>query len=295
MDKITEALKSILPEDQINEVSKAVEDMMAEHYQGVEQEFNEKLEEAYSQLAEERKQDEAVAEEGYEQAYSIISDLMNRLDEQKREFDEAMEEGFEEAYQEIEKIRNENNDVEAGLYEEMDKKLQEMKSFMIDKVDQFLGEQEREMYEEARTYVLNDPTIAEQRVAVGKMAEILASYMDRDDLDGLTSSKLDEATKVVDQLKGQLRIVESRNVKLSAQNNRLNEQVREAEGLINEAVTTRKKDRTDKVKNARGRGERVLDDKLVVEQSQQRTEPKSDILNEGNDDLGDLLTLSGIE
>ena len=78
MDKITEALKKILPEDQISEVSKAVEDMMAGHYKSIETEFNTKLEEAYEQLSEERKQDTLVAEQGYQQAYEIVASLMQR-------------------------------------------------------------------------------------------------------------------------------------------------------------------------------------------------------------------------
>ena len=294
MDKITEALKNILPEDHVNEVSKAVVEMMEEHNATLEKEFNEKLEEAYTQLSEERKKDEAIAEEGYQQAYEIINDLMARLDQQKAEFNEALEEGFEEAYQELEKERSKNDDVESKVYEDFDNRLQEMRSFMIDKVDQFLGEQEKEMYEEARSNVLSDPTIAEQRVAVNKMAEILANYMDREDLNGLTSSKLEEATGQINELKRELRIVESRNLKLSAQNTRLNEQVSEAEGLISEAVATRKKERAEKASNARPRGNRVLQEQLIAEQGTNNPSNNDQTLTEGNDELGDLLTLSGI-
>ena len=87
MDKITKALQSILPADHVTEVAKAVEEMMAENVAALEAEFQEKLDEAYSQLSEERKTDESIAESGYQQAYEMIQSLMSRLDLQKEEFE----------------------------------------------------------------------------------------------------------------------------------------------------------------------------------------------------------------
>ena len=42
MDKITKALKSILPAEHVNEVAKAVEEMMAENVAALEAEFQTK-------------------------------------------------------------------------------------------------------------------------------------------------------------------------------------------------------------------------------------------------------------
>ena len=297
MDKITEALKKILPAEHVNEVRKAVEDMMAEQYKGLESEFESKLEEAYAQIKEEKDRTEVVAEAGYQQAYEIIGSLMTRLDEQREEFETALEEGFEDAFKELQAEKGKNDNIEVGLYEEFDKKLQEMKEFMVDKVDQFLSLQEEEIYEHAKRDVLSDPRIAEQRVVVTKMAEMLSDYIDSDKLGGVNSSKLEETHKQLESLKGQLRIVEAKNVRLSANNNKLNEQVREANGLLTEAAKVERKERQGKAKNASGRGNRVSADQILSEYAAptQQSDSKGQDLMEGSDPLTDLLVLSGLQ
>jgi hypothetical protein len=294
MDKIIESLKKILPEEQVGEVASAVETMVAEQVEELEAEFQAKLNEAYEQITEEKTANEAIAEQGYQQAYEIIASLMNRLDEQREELEHALEEGFEEAYQELQKEKGKNENIEVELYEEFDSKLKNMKDFIVDKVDQFLNLQESEIYEHAKRDVLSDPQLAEQRVVVEKMAELLSRYVEGDQLSQVATSRLEETNKQLEQLKGQLRIVEARNVKLSAQNNKLNEQVKEASQLLTEASQLKKQERESKVKNASGRGQRVVAEQIIAEYA---TDPSSSSKNppKGEDEpLNDLLVLSGI-
>lgn len=296
MDKITEALKSILPAEHVNEVAKAVEEMMAENVAALEAEFQSKLDEAYEQLTEERKADEVIAENGYQQAYDMIQSLMARLDEQREEFETALEEGFEEAYGELQKEKGRNENLEVEIYEEADKKLQEMKSMMVDKLDQFLSLQEQEMYESAKRDVLSDPSILEQRVAVEKMAEVLADYIGDDTINNVTSAKLEEMQKQVEALKGQMRIIEAKNVRLATQNNKLTEQVREAHEVITEATKAEKTNRLNKKENASGRGQRVVNEQIISEfAAPTEKSVKEADLREGHDPLADLLVLSGLE
>lgn len=300
MDKILKALKKVLPAEQIDEVAKAVEEMVNEGKSGIEAEleakFTAKLDEAYEQLAEEKKQDEAIAAEGYQQAYQIIASLMTRIDEQREEFETALEEGFDEAYNELEKVKAKNKNIEVEVYEEFDNKLKEMKTIMVDKIDQFLSLQENEIYESAKKNVLSDPRVLEQRVAVEKMAEILSDYMSNDEYSAVTSGKVEEAHKQIENLKGQLRIIESKNVNLSRLNNKLNEQVREAHNIITEATKNERKERTSKKENASGRGQRVVSEEIISEYAapaKNNSNSGSD-LKEGHDPLNDLLVLSGI-
>lgn len=296
MDKIIEALKNILPAEHVNEVAKAVEEMMAENVAALEAEFQEKLDEAYEQLAEERKTDEAVAEAGYQQAYEIIQSLMTRIDEQREEFENALEEGFEEAYTELQKEKGRNQNLEVEIYEEADAKLQEMKNLMVDKLDQFLALQESEIYESAKRDVLCDPRILEQRVAIEKMAELLGDYMGGDSINGVSSSKIEEMSKQVEALKGQMRIIEAKNVRLATQNNKLSEQVREAHNVITEAAKVERTNRTSKRENASGRGQRVVNEQIISEYAapaNNKSAQETD-LREGHDPLADLLVLSGL-
>jgi len=298
MDKITKALENILPSEHINEVAKAVEEMMAENVAALEAEFQTKLDEAYEQIAEERKADEQIAESGYQQAYEVITSLMARLDEQREEFETALEEGFEEAYSELQKEKSRNQNLEVEIYEEADKKLQEMKEMIVDKVDQFLGIQESELYESAKRDVLNDPSIMEQRVAIEKMAALLSDYMGVDSIGSVSSSKIEEMNKTIEDLKGQMRIVEAKNVRLATQNSKLNEQVREANEVITEATKAERTNRTNKKENASGRGHRVVNEEVIKEHSSETTNEKSaqeSDLKEGHDPLADLLVLSGLE
>lgn len=296
MDKITQALKKILPAEHISEVAKAVEDMMAEQVAALEKEFHAKLDEAYEQLAEERRADEGVAEAGYQQAYQIITSLMTRLDEQREEFETALEEGFEEAYNELQKEKARNQNLEVEIYTEADAKLQEMKNLMVDKLDQFLALQEAEIYEAATQNILKDPRILEQRIAIEKVAEVVSDYIGVDSGIGASSSKIEEAQKQIDVLKGQLRIVESKNIRLATQNAKLAEQVKEANDVVEEAVKVERTNRANKRGIASGRGQRVVNDQIISEYAAP-TNTKSDntqTVSEGHDPLNDLLVLSGL-
>ena len=296
MDKITEALKKILPAEQVSEVTKAINEMMEENVAKLEVEFQNKLDEAYEQLAEERKADENVADAGYQQAYQIITSLMSRLDEQREEFETALEEGFEEAYGELQKEKSRNQNLEVEIYTEADGKLQEMKNLMVDKLDQFLALQESEIYESAKRNVLNDPRILEQRVAIEKMAELLGDYMGNEAVAGVSSSKLEETYKQVEALKGQLRILESKNVRLSSQNNKLGDQIREAHSIISEATKVERTNRVNKRGIASGRGQRVVNEQIISEYAaptNSKSNNDSDLV-EGHDPLNDLLVLSGL-
>lgn len=296
MDKVTEALKKIVPAEHVNEVRQAVEEMLAAEAVNIKAEAQNKLNEAYEQLSQEKTQVETIAEQGYQQAYEIIGSLMRRIDEQREEFEQALEEGFEEAYQEIQREKGKNGNIEVELYEEFDKKLKEMKEFMVDKVDQFLSLQEQEVYETAKRDILSDPRVAEERVVVSKMAEMLSDYIGNDNFSAANSGKLEEAVKNMEALKGQLRIVEAKNVRLSAHNTKLNEQVREANSLLTEAAKAERKVRTVKAKNASGRGQRVSADQIVTEYAAQTVAgSKEQTLTEGDDPLNDLLVLSGIQ
>jgi len=296
MDKFTEALKNLIPEDQFNEVSKAVEEMIAEATNKLEEEYNAKLQEAYEQLDAEKKEIEASRETGYQQAYAIINDLQSRLDTQREEFETHMDEQFEEAWKMIESEKGKKDGVEVELYKEFDNKLKEMKNFMVDKVDQFLQLQNSEIYEHAKRDVLNDPRTVEHKVAFDKITNIVADRLSDEDYSHVTSAKLEEAHKQTEDMKAHLRVLESKNTRLTMQNNRLNEQMKEQQNLITESVKTEKKVRTESVKKASGRGHRVVGEQVIAEFNNPTRKPneESENLVEVTQEISDLLYLSGV-
>lgn len=299
MNKLYEALKKLLPADQVREVARAVEEMVAESKAELEAEFNTKLNEAYEQVSTELATAEATAEEGYQQAYQIISDLQLRLEHQREEFENAMDEGYEEAYQMLQAEQSKKNKLELEIYEEYENKLKQMRSFFVDKVDAFLQLQNAEIYEHARKDVMSDPRIVEHKVALDRIIDVVGNYVTEDDFAGATSSRLSEASKAIEDLKGHLRVVEARNVRLSTQNTNLQEQVRGMQNVLTENTKTERKERAGIAKNVSGRGQKVLGKEQVISEfalpKPNKSSDDDQTLVENNEVLNELLVLSGLK
>lgn len=294
-DKILEALKKLLPETEINEVASAVKQMLEQAKVDLEAEYNQKLEEAYTELSSELATAEKTAEQGYEEAYAIIGDLRNRLELQGEEYKAALDEGYEEAYQMLKAEKEKNQQLEVEMYEEYDKKLAEMKEYMVDKLDQFLQFKGQEIYEQAKRDVINDPRMAEHKVALDKIVDITSNYLSDDDFAAVSSSKLEEATKAIEEMKGQLKIMEARNIRLSTENNKLTEAVRQSREIVTETrkevskvkkneTVNEQKERTEKATNVTGRGKK--EDGVVISEYAASTT---------NNDLDQMLVLSGLK
>jgi hypothetical protein len=245
MDNIVlEALKKLLPETDVNEVYESVKTVLEEKNKELENEFDTKLQEAYAELSKQLEETENKAKEGYNQAYAIIAELRNRLDLQREEYEKEMHEGFEQAYQQIKLEEEKNKTIEIDMYEQYDSKLEEMKEYMVDKLDEFFKEQVSQIYQQARRDILNDPRLAEHKVALDKIVDITANYLSDHEVAGVTSEKLSEAAKEIENMKGQLKILEARNIRLSTDNTKLNEvfrQIKEENSKLNEAVKETKK------------------------------------------------------
>lgn len=276
MEKIVEALTKLLPEDAVTEVSEAVKLELEKAKQECEQEYNSKLEEAYAELSKELKGTEETALQGYQEAYAIIEDLRKRLEVQQKEFESSMEEGYEEAYQMLQAEKAKNENIEVEMYEQFNQKLSEMKEYMVDKVDAFLQFKGQELYESARREIVNDPRTAEQKVVLDKVVECVSDYISDEDYTNVVNSRLSDAEKKIEELKSQTKILEARNIRLSTENNKLNESVRKAEQMINEQVKEEKQERAEKAKNAQGRGRAVNDPELVAEWSNNKPVEKKE-------------------
>ena len=298
MEKITEALKKLLPESEVKEVEVAVNEMFEEAKASLEAEYNQKLEEAYTELANEaeeaKKKAEKVSEAGYAEAYEIINDLRNRLEVQGEEYKSALEEGYEEAFQMLKKERDKNQQHEVEMYEEYDKKLAEMKEYIVDKVDQFLQFKTPEMYEQVKRELLNEPRMLEHKVVLDRIVDLTSGYLSDDNFNSVSSSKLEEASKAIEEMKGQLKLMEARNIRISTENTKLNEQVRQSQEYFTESrklakqvkkaeIVNEQKERTEKAKSVTGRGNGSTNEII------------SEYAAPTNDEADTLLVLSGLK
>jgi hypothetical protein len=280
MKKLTEALKNLIPEDQLKEVASIIDEMMneatTEIAKGKEAEFTKQLEGAYNELSAELKTAEKTAEQGYEEAYAIITDLRNRLEIQREEFEKTLDEGYEEAYQMLLSERAKNGTLEVDLYEEYEKKYLDLKEQFVDMLDKFLHSKGAEIYEQARRDVINDPRYAEHKVALDKIAEIAASYLNGEEVALATSSKLEEAHRQFEEMKGQIKVMEARNIRLARENEKMTETVRYSQNVVTESRKVDKKERVANGKNVSGRGAVVTEQetKVIAEHNQQPADSK---------------------
>jgi hypothetical protein len=278
MEKIVEALTKLLPEDAVAEVTEAVKNELEGAKQACELEFNSKLEEAYAELSDELKTAEETAIQGYKEAYAIIQDLRGRLETQQKEFESSMEEGYEEAYQMLLAEKGKNENLEVEMYEQFNTKLQEMKEYMVDKVDAFLQYKGAEIYESAHKDITNDPRLVEHKSTLDKVVECVANYIGDEEFAGVNNVKVEEIARKSEELKSQVKILEARNIRLSAENTKLNEAVRETQKVITESAKFEKKERVEKAKKVQGRGRAVNDSELVAEWNNNKsTEKKSNV------------------
>jgi hypothetical protein len=304
MNKIVEALKKLLPEDHLKEVSSAVEEMLEESKKEIEEsketEFNKKLEEAYSELTGELASAEKIAEQGYEEAFAIITDLRNRLEIQREEFEKTLDEGYEEAYQMLLAERAKNSSIEVGLYEEYDKKYSEQKEYFIEMIDKFLLTKGPELHEQIRRDLVNDSRYAEHKVALDKIADILSGYLTNEDISLATGTKLEDASRQIEEQKAQIKLIEARNVRLSMDKTKLEEAVRHNNEVITESKKNEKNDKIKKAQNVSGRGNIVAeaDTKIIAENNNESASAKdtnkSSVLVESlGMDRDTLSTLAG--
>lgn len=281
MSKITESLKKLLPEENLKEVAAAIDEMLAEAVAEVTKEkealMNKELEKAYNELSGELASAEKVAEQGYEEAFAVITDLRNRLAIQKEEFEKTLEEGFEEAYEMLLAERAKNSSLEVDLYEEYEKKYGEMKEYFIEMLDKFLQTKGKEMHEQIRRDTVNDPRYAEHKVALDRIVDIAADYLSDEDFALATSSKLETAHKKIDEMSAQIKMMEARNIRLSTEKTKLEEERRQTAEKITESVKAENKnERKEKAKNVSGRGRVVAeeDTKVIAEHNQETTTAK---------------------
>lgn len=293
-----ELLKKLLPAEHVSEVVKAVEGMIAEEVNKLEADFNAKLQEAYDTVSEEVAQVQETAYVGYKQAIDLIMSQQMQMEAMREEFDNDLDAGFYEAWEMIKAEEAKNKDVELEIYKEFDQRLRAMNDFYVEKIDAFLQLQNAEIYEHARQHILHDPRMLEHRVALDKILEVAASFLSEEDFAGATSSKLEEANAALQKMREDMRVLEARNIRLSSQNTRLSENLRETKQYITESTQVERKERARTGRNASGRGQRVLGNEQVIAEynnPQLPSRSEDQTLIESNDVLNDLLVLSGLK
>lgn len=258
-EQVLKALSGLISEDAQKVVEEAISTFLENTTAELEKEYSEKLEEAYRTITEEKATDEATAEQGYTQAWEIITDLRDRLEIQKEEFDAQLEEGYEEAYAMLQEERSKNDTLEVSLYEEYDKRMNDVKAYMVDKVDQFLALQGEKYYEMAKRDLMDDPSTNEHKLAFEKMLEVAQNYLSDEDFAYATSTRVDGMQKQLTEQKNHIKALEAKNMRLATDNHTLSEAVKHQTHRLDEARVYERTARTQKAQKAEGRGQSNTD------------------------------------
>lgn len=276
-DKVLAALSGLIPEEAQAKVVEAVKAMLDEAVAELAESYDAKVVEVEEKAEVAQAAAEKVCEQGYAEAYDIILDQRDRIETLKEEYEQQLEEGYQEAFEMLQQERSKNDTLEVDLYEEYDNRLGEIKEYIVDKVDQFLAQKGEEFFTTAKRDVLNDPAIAEHKVALDKILEVASHYLDAEDYNFATTSKLDELQRQIEENKGQLKILEARNMRLHTENTKLNEVARQAQEVLTEGARIERTARKNAAKNAQSRGQRVIDDvKVIAEHTNAAGEPVAD-------------------
>lgn len=279
-DKVLNALSGLIPEAAREKVTSAISEFLKEAVAELEAskqaEFDAKLNEAYATITKEKEENVKVAETGYNEAYEIICDLRDRIELQAKEYEDQVQEQYEEAYQMLQAERKKNDSLEVGLYEEYDSKLDEMKGYIVDKVDQFLATKGVEFESAIRREVTNDPTVAEEKVALGKFLEVAAHYLTDDEFVYANNQRVEEMERHLSEQKGQIKILEARNMRLNTENQKLNEVARQAQEVLTESTKVERTARKEMAKNAQSKGQKVVVEQVIPEHTAPEPVAKSD-------------------
>lgn len=263
-EKIMESLSGLVPSEAREKVASAISSIMEDVQKEYETAYNDKYQEAYDELVKENKLNVERAHKGYEEAYEVIADLRNRLEVQKEEFNQTLEEEYEEAYKMLLDERAKNEELETRLYEEYDARLKDIKEFMVDKIDEFLNLQGEKFYEMAKNEVLNDPCLAEHKVAFDKVVNVVSNYVNDEDFMFHTSSKVSNLNEQLEKSTKEKRLLEAKIMRLESDMTKLNEVTRETQKLLEEQMLTEEKEWVKKSRNAEGRGDVAEESRKVV-------------------------------
>lgn len=264
-ENVLKALNGVLPEDVVAKVSDVITSSLDEATKEIEADFQTQLDETYQEFRDATAKLQEKAYAGYSQAYQIICEMKDRLVLQAEENKRIMDEGFNEAWTMLQEERSKNDTLENDLHEVYEGKYGDLKKWLVKKMDRFIQTQGDKYYEEARKDLLNDPLFSEHRLAFQKILESAATILTDEDFAVATSSKVEALTKEKEELKKQLQMMESRNMRLSMEKHQLQDSVRRTKVNLLETASAEKvekgaarkeerKQLIESAKKAQGRG-----------------------------------------
>jgi uncharacterized coiled-coil protein SlyX len=125
----------------------------------------------------------------------------------------------------------------------------------------------------AKKDVLNDPAIAEHKLAFEKVLEVAQNFLTDEDFAFATSSRVEGLNKQLTEQKRNIQILEAKNMNLATQLNESIKKIQSSQSRVDESKNNERTARAEKARTVEGRGE----------QHQNRKDQKQVVIGEQKD------------
>lgn len=263
-EKVLAALSGLIPADAHAKVSQALHEAIDAAVAEVDAQRLAEMSELKAYYEAKLHEAEQISEKGYAEAYEMITELRHSRERLREEFERQLEEGYEEAYQMLLAERKKNDNLEVDLYEEYDGRVGEIREYLIEKVDRFLGEHGDLFFDAVKREVLNDPGYAEHKVTLERVLEAVQPFLSDEDYAQATSSRVHDLERKLHEQTALVRSLEARTMRLHTENTKLNEVARQAHDVLAESARVERNARRELARNVQSRGQRVANDQVQV-------------------------------
>lgn len=263
-EKVLAALSGLIPAEAHAKVAAAINEAIDAAVAQVDAQRQAEIAELKEHHAKELAEQEQLAEKGYAEAYEMIVELRHSGARMREEYERQLAEGYEEAYQMLLAERKKNDNLEVDLYEEYDGRVGEIREYLIEKVDRFLGEHGDIFFDACRTEVRNDPATAEAQVAVERVLEAVQPLLSDADYAKAKGSRVHDLERKLHEQTALVRSLEARTMRLHAENTKLNEAARQAHSVLAESARVERNARRELAQKVQSRGQRVANDQVQV-------------------------------
>ena len=169
-----------------------------------------------------------------------LAELRKSADSQIEAAKAAVREEFQEEIdklnESLEALETEKDKIAAQIREDAEKELEAYKGQLVTKVSRFMEGKMNGVFDRLKETIANDPTALHESSAFRQIAELVAQHQYDETAGAVSDSKVSAITEEVVGLRAQVRHLEARNARLTAETKVL----RESKGSGTEEVSTEK-------------------------------------------------------
>lgn len=221
--ELIDLLSTRVPADQVSKVEAVITGMIDAIREEVAVEIGsdtsvESIREEIQNLTESR--DEAA--ERARNAENELSELRDAVDSQIESAKNAVREEFQEEIKRLneilEKTEEDNDRIAIQIREDAEKELEAFKSEIVTKVSRFMDGKMNGVYDRLQETIANDPTALHESNVFRQIAELVGQHQYDETAGAVSDKKVEAINEEIVGLRAQVRHLEARNARITAEN-----------------------------------------------------------------------------